>query len=166
MIRAVVVINNNGKPRLLKFYEYTREDRQQEIAKECYNLVTKRGDELCKFVECENLFEEETLVVYRKYATLFFIFCVDKAESELGIIDLIQVFVETLDKYFENVCELDIIFHMDKVNYILDEIVVGGLVMEPNNADILAALAATKREEYGYRPSALPQMSRIMPASR
>lgn len=26
-----------------------------------------------------------------------------------------QVFVETLDKCFENVCELDLIFHMDKV---------------------------------------------------
>ena len=39
----------------------------------------------------------------------------DSSESELGILDLIQVFVETLDKCFENVCELDLIFHMDKV---------------------------------------------------
>ena len=29
--------------------------------------------------------------------------------------DLIQVFVETLDRCFENVCELDLIFHADKV---------------------------------------------------
>ena len=29
---------------------------------------------------------------------------------------LLQVFVETLDKFFENVCELDIIFHVDKVS--------------------------------------------------
>jgi len=48
----------------------------------------------------------------------------------------------------------------------LDEIVVGGLVMEPNNADVLEALAATKREELGYRASALPAISRIMPPSR
>lgn len=27
----------------------------------------------------------------------------------------LQVFVETLDKCFENVCELDLIFHVDKV---------------------------------------------------
>lgn len=39
----------------------------------------------------------------------------DSSESELGILDLIQVFVETLDKCFENVCELDLIFHVDKV---------------------------------------------------
>lgn len=30
--------------------------------------------------------------------------------------NLLQVFVETLDKCFENVCELDLIFHMDKVS--------------------------------------------------
>jgi len=40
---------------------------------------------------------------------------VDGAESELGILDLIQVFVESLDRAFENVCELDLIFHFDEV---------------------------------------------------
>lgn len=51
----------------------------------------------------------------RHYATLYFVFCVDDSESELGILDLIQVFVETLDRCFENVSELDLVFHMDKV---------------------------------------------------
>lgn len=54
-------------------------------------------------------------LIYRHYATLYFVFCVDSSESELGILDLIQVFVEALDKCFENVCELDLIFHVDKV---------------------------------------------------
>lgn len=31
------------------------------------------------------------------------------------ILTIYQVFVETLDKCFENVCELDLIFHVDKV---------------------------------------------------
>ncbi|KAG6870509.1 AP-3 complex subunit sigma-2, partial [Termitomyces sp. T32_za158] len=53
-------------------------------------------------------------VVYRNYATLFFVFVVDGAESELGILDLIQVFVECLDRAFENVCELDLVFHFDE----------------------------------------------------
>ena len=130
-------------------------------------------------------------LIYRHYATLYFVFAVDSAESELGILDLIQVcprtrthveaglpssndlcpgsrprfpsplssplacpvlvpgsrprchprsraryssplacphcfpplslwsspqvFVEAMDKCFENVCELDLIFHVDKV---------------------------------------------------
>lgn len=79
----------------------------------------------------------DTRLIYRHYATLYFVFVVDQQESELGILDLVQgtqpgrslaavsgatdtcvglaVFVETLDKCFENVCELDLIFHSDKV---------------------------------------------------
>ena len=30
-------------------------------------------------------------IIYRHYATLYFVFCVDSSESELGILDLIQV---------------------------------------------------------------------------
>ena len=62
------------------------------------------------------------------YATLYFVFAVDQQESDLGILDLIQVFVEALDKCFENVCELDLIFHSERVHFILDEIVMGGMV--------------------------------------
>lgn len=32
-------------------------------------------------------------LIYRHYATLYFVFCVDSSESELGILDLIQVCV-------------------------------------------------------------------------
>lgn len=32
-------------------------------------------------------------LIYRHYATLYFVFCVDSSESELGILDLIQVSV-------------------------------------------------------------------------
>ena len=53
--------------------------------------------------------------MYRVYATLTFVFIIDDAESELAVLDLIQVFVEVLDKCFENVCELDLIFNPDKV---------------------------------------------------
>jgi len=35
--------------------------------------------------------------------------------SFLSLISALAVFVEALDKCFENVCELDLIFHSDKV---------------------------------------------------
>lgn len=61
---------------------------------------------------------------------------VDGAESELGILDLIQVFVESLDRTFENVCELDLVFHFDEVHLVLAEIIQGGLVLETNLGEI------------------------------
>ena len=79
-------------------------------------------------------------LIYRHYATLYFVFCVDSSESELGILDLIQVFVETLDRKFENVCELDLIFHVDQVHHILNELVMGGMVLETNMHEIMTRI--------------------------
>lgn len=48
------------------------------------------------------------------------------------------MFVETLDKCFENVCELDLIFHADAVHHILAELVMGGMVLQTSMTEILA----------------------------
>ena len=72
-------------------------------------------------------------------------FAVDSQESDLGMLDLIQVFVEALDKCFENVCELHLVYHSDKAHYILDEIVMGGMVLETNIHHITAAITDQER---------------------
>ncbi|CAJ0584183.1 unnamed protein product, partial [Mesorhabditis spiculigera] len=138
MIKAILVFNNHGKPRLLKFYHHYTEEQQQQIVRETFQLVSKRDDNVCNFLEGGTLIGgNDYRLIYRHYATLYFIFCVDSSESELGILDLIQVFVETLDRCFENVCELDLIFHVDKVHHILGELVMGGMVLETNMTEIL-----------------------------
>ena len=74
---------------------------------------------------------------YRHYATLYFVFAVDDTESDLGILDLIQVMVEALDRQFKNVCELDIMFNLEKAHFILDEMVMNGCIIETNKNNVL-----------------------------
>jgi AP-3 complex subunit sigma len=143
MIKAVLIINTNGKIRLLNVYENQIPlSAQQDLVAKIFRAISKRGDELCNFVD--NFSEwptPDTRVIYRRYATLCFVFVVDSSESQLAILDLIQVFVETLDRTFENVCELDLIFHSDKVQHALMEMVMGGMVVETAREEILRALA-------------------------
>jgi Clathrin adaptor complex small chain len=115
MIRAIVVMNNTGKPRVVKFYERRAEDEQQLFIAEIFELLSKRTDGMCNFLEGGRLWGRDTKIIYRQYATLFFVWVVDSSESELGILDLIQTFVVSLDKCFRNVCELDIVFNCAKV---------------------------------------------------
>lgn len=86
-------------------------------------------------------------LVYKNFATLYFIFVVDAGESELGILELIQIFVETLDKCFAEVCELDLVFAWEKTHQILDELITGGLVFETNTHEVLIALKDQKALE-------------------
>ncbi|XP_058021964.1 AP-3 complex subunit sigma-1 isoform X3 [Ahaetulla prasina] len=148
MIKAILIFNNHGKPRLSKFYQRYSEDIQQQIIRETFHLVSKRDENVCNFLEGGLLIGgSDNKLIYRHYATLYFVFCVDSSESELGILDLIQVFVETLDKCFENVCELDLIFHVDKVHNILAEMVMGGMVLETNMNEIVTQIDAQNKLE-------------------
>ena len=69
-------------------------------------------------------------VIYRRYAGLFFSICVDLTDNELVYLESIHLFVEILDHFFHNVCELDLVFNFHKVYLILDEFVLAGELQE------------------------------------
>lgn len=59
-------------------------------------------------------------------------------DSELAYLEFIQLFVEVLDHYFGEVKELDLIFNFNMVYAILDEMIVGGEIMETSKQRILS----------------------------
>jgi len=47
--------------------------------------------------------------------------CVDANDNELAYLEAIHFFVEVLDAFFGNVCELDLVFNFYKVNKNINE---------------------------------------------
>ncbi|GFT73052.1 AP-3 complex subunit sigma-1 [Nephila pilipes] len=124
MIKAILVFNNHGKPRLSKFYQFYPEDMQQQIIRETFQLVSKRDDNVCNFLEGGSLIGgSDYKLIYRHYATLYFVFCVDSSESELGILDLIQA------------------------QSILNELKMGGMVLETNMSEIITQTGLVNKLE-------------------
>ena len=72
-------------------------------------------------------------------------------ESPLALLDLIQVFVEALDRLFENVCELDLIFNFETLHACLGEMIVGGVVIETSLDKVVSGVReqgkVTKRRD-------------------
>ena len=66
--------------------------------------------------------------------------CVDKQDNEILAMELIHQFVEVLDSYFGNVCELDLIFNFDKAHYMLDELILAGSVQETSKREIVRVM--------------------------
>ena len=56
-------------------------------------------------------------IVYRRYAGLYFCICVDVSDNNLVYLEAIHNFVEVLNEYFHNVCELDLVFNFYKVRF-------------------------------------------------
>lgn len=55
-------------------------------------------------------------IIYRRYAGLYFCICVDINDNNLCYLEAIHNFVEVLNEYFHNVCELDLVFNFYKAS--------------------------------------------------
>ena len=66
---------------------------------------------------------------------------VEKEDNELIVLDIIHHFVEVLDRYFGNVCELDLIFNFHQAYFILEEMIIGGHVIDSSKKSILKKVA-------------------------
>lgn len=130
---------------------------QQRLISEIFTLVSNRPAGSCNFLPLPPLLaasgtsstssgeqqnDVPSLVTYGHYATLFFIVISTATESPLALIDLIQVYVEALDKLFQDVCELDMIFNFETLHATLSEMIVGGVVVETNLDRIVAGVRA------------------------
>lgn len=101
-----------------------------------HRLVAPRDQKYqSNFVEFRN-----NKIVYRRYAGLFFCACVDTNDNELAYLEAIHFFVEVLDSFFGNVCELDLVFNFYKVYAILDEVFLAGEIEETSKQVVLTRL--------------------------
>lgn len=133
----LLLVSRQGKVRLTKFYkQYEKKDKARSI-REITGMVLRRPNKLCNFIEWRG-----KKVVYKRYASLYFVTVIDGTDNELITLEVIHHFVEILDRYFGNVCELDIIFNFHKAYYILDELLIGGELQETSKREILRVAAA------------------------
>eukprot|EP01057_Protomagalhaensia_wolfi_P001436 Protomagalhaensia_wolfi_Nauph_80__1435@NODE_1863_length_1299_cov_920_239683_g1454_i0_p1_GENE_NODE_1863_length_1299_cov_920_239683_g1454_i0NODE_1863_length_1299_cov_920_239683_g1454_i0_p1_ORF_typecomplete_len167_score32_63Clat_adaptor_s/PF01217_20/1_9e53AP5_subunit_s1/PF15001_6/0_049_NODE_1863_length_1299_cov_920_239683_g1454_i0241741 len=137
MIQFVLLVSRQGKTRLEKFYNEVPLQKRASLIKDIAQTVITRPLGAAHVLRGPNYH-----LVYKRYASLYFIVGVDDQENELGVLEFIHHFVEILDRYFGNVCELDLIFNFHKVHMILDEIVQDGMVQETSKKTVLRLIAA------------------------
>lgn len=162
-IQSVILCNRQGKVRLAKYYNVFSTKERARMLRDVTNTITSRSSRLCNFIE----WTDDLKLIFRRYASLYFIFCVDKDDNELLTLEIIHHFVEALDAFFGNVCELDLIvspcplslsaaplcrrhrlcllfafglsvqFNFQAAYYILDELILAGEVQESSKRTTL-----------------------------
>mmetsp|Transcript_36028 Transcript_36028/g.102022 ORF Transcript_36028/g.102022 Transcript_36028/m.102022 type:complete len:144 (+) Transcript_36028:244-675(+) len=141
MIRFLLLQNRAGKTRMAKYWVPIDDSEKHKIEYEVHRLVVGRNPKFTNFAEFRT-----HRIIYRRYAGLFFSFCVDVTDNELAMLESIHLFVEILDHYFNNVCELDLVFNFHKVYLILDEYILGGEIQETSKRVILERLQELDKE--------------------
>jgi len=135
-ISYVLLVSRQGKVRLSKWYATMSPKAKGKIVKDVTQLVLARRTRMCNFLEYK-----DTKVVYRRYASLFFVTGIGQGDNELVTLEIIHRYVEVLDRYFGNVCELDLIFNFQRAYAILDELIIGGELQESSKKSTLRAMS-------------------------
>ncbi|EAK89724.1 Aps1p/AP17 like clathrin adaptor protein, partial [Cryptosporidium parvum Iowa II] len=136
MFRFFLLISRQGKTRLEKWYSSYQQSERKRFIKEVTQMIINRQGKLCNFIDWKG----HTLVV-KRYASLYFVACIDKNDNELLALEIIHHYVEVLDRYFGNVCELDLIFNFHKAYFILDEIILAGEIEESSKKAALRVIS-------------------------
>ncbi|GIX62650.1 AP-1 complex subunit sigma, putative [Babesia caballi] len=137
MIKFFMAISRQCKVRLAKWFVPVENKEKAAIMRELSHLVVNRSAKQCNFLEWR-----DDKLVFRRYASLYFVVCVDRDANELLMLEVIQHYVELLDRYFCNVCELDMVFNVNKAYYLLDEILLDGDLYECSKKAVLRNVAA------------------------
>ncbi|KAG0097473.1 hypothetical protein BGZ93_002669 [Podila epicladia] len=135
VINYVLLVSRQGKTRLAKWFTTMGPKEKSKIVKDVTQLVLSRRTKMCNFLEYK-----DTKVIYRRYASLFFITGVDPQDNELITLEIIHRYVEVLDRYFGNVCELDLIFNFHRAYFILDELLIAGEMQESSKVKPLQVI--------------------------
>ena len=136
-------MNTYGKLRLSRWYVNYSDADQQRLITELHRALVTRGSKYTNFIEFRNY-----KIVYRRFKALFIAICIDVNDSELAYLEFIQLFVEVLDHYFGEVKELDLIFNFNMVYAILDEMIIGGEIMETSKQKILATVIEMEKKSF------------------
>jgi AP-1 complex subunit sigma 1/2 len=155
MIHWVMLISRQGKVRLAKWYESSSAAARSQTMRDVVALVLPRAPKMCNVVDWR-----ARKLVYRRYASLYFVAQIDPQDNELLAMELLHMYVEVLDQYFTQVCELDLIFNFTRAYWILDEIVVAGELLDCNKQAVIGAVGAADVLAEGPNPEFGPASSK------
>lgn len=138
-IKYVLLISRQGKLRLMRWYSAYSAKEKSAICRELATTVLARKAKMSNILEYQ-----DHKVVYKRYASLYFICGISPdVDNELLTLEVIHRYVEAMDSYFNNVCELDIIFNFNKAYEILNEVLIcDGAMTETSKQVILNSVAA------------------------
>eukprot|EP00834_Sanchytrium_tribonematis_P000220 NODE_4_length_77007_cov_1.156642.p60 type:complete len:165 gc:universal NODE_4_length_77007_cov_1.156642:3503-3997(+) len=140
------LLSRQGKVRLAQWFITANQSEKQKIVNDVVAIVLSRKQKLANIVEYKNM-----KVIYKRYASLYFVIGTSNQDcNELLIMEEIHRFVEVLDRYFGNVCELDLIFNFHKAYYILNDFLMSGQLVDTSKKSIVKTVqSADQTAELG-----------------
>lgn len=86
-IKFIILQNKQGRTRLSKWFFNINDEDKMKIEKEIFRTIILRDIKQTNIIEYRNY-----KVIYKKYASLYFIFGVDVNENELATLEVFFIY--------------------------------------------------------------------------
>ncbi|KAG8013470.1 AP-4 complex subunit sigma-1 [Nibea albiflora] len=139
MIKFVLMVNRQGQTRLSRYYQPVELSRRAVLEADVVRCCLSRKKDQVSVCLIKTLsWSIVSMLLCISWSESQTVSNVSSPQNELSVYELVHNFVEVLDKYFSRV----IMFNLDRVHIILDEMIQNGHIVETNKSRILAPLTA------------------------
>ena len=136
MIEGIFLLNRYGNLRFTKIYAEEENNLDRDaLTKRIYTVIvdTKNINIILDF----EFLGINRKLVFKTFGSTFLALILDDSENELAIMDFISVIMSCFDEIFKGVCEVDLIMNPEKIYFMMDEMISGGIVIETNKEEII-----------------------------
>ncbi|CAL4156361.1 unnamed protein product, partial [Meganyctiphanes norvegica] len=91
--------------------------------------------ESCHFME-----DRKNTLIFRWFGPCLFIAAADQEENELMVYEFLNLYVNSLHRYFGKFSERHVLYNIDRLHMVLEEMVVDGEIVESSIRNILSPI--------------------------
>eukprot|EP00477_Mikrocytos_mackini_P001967 GAHX01002147.1.p1 GENE.GAHX01002147.1~~GAHX01002147.1.p1 ORF type:complete len:182 (+),score=32.62 GAHX01002147.1:174-719(+) len=137
MIHCLISFNIAKRLRITKWYSNYTQNNKNQIVETMISKIMEKKRQHSNFISINSRTlklnpteNREFIIVYKKYAGLYFCILQDAYDNELLNMNVLNLVVDALDVVFVDVKELDVVMNFELSNFIIDEIILGGEIQE------------------------------------
>ncbi|XP_069997756.1 AP-4 complex subunit sigma-1-like isoform X2 [Penaeus vannamei] len=133
MMQFLLIASKDGNVQFSHYF--THSDQRGRIATE------KRVVSKCLSAEkdsCHFVPDGEFTLIFRWFGPCLFVVAADEAENELMVYEFLNLYVNALHRYFGKFSERHVLFNVDRLHMVLEEMVVDGELVESSIGNALS----------------------------
>ncbi|KAK7005378.1 AP-4 complex subunit sigma-1, partial [Halocaridina rubra] len=135
MMHYLLIASKDGNVQFSHYFVHASQNVRTTNEARVVGKCLSSDKESCHFVE-----DGDFTLVMRWFGPCLFVVAADKTENELMVYEFLNLYVNALHRYFGKFSERHVLFNIDRLHMVLEEMVVDGELVESSVKNALSPI--------------------------
>lgn len=131
----MLIVSKDGNVQFSHYFTHINSNSRTALESRVASKCLSSDKDACHF-----LGEGDHTLVFRWFGPCLFIVAADDTENELMVYEFLSLYVSALHRYFGKFSERHVLFNVDRLHMVLEEMVVGGEIVESSIRNVLSPI--------------------------